>query len=83
MSLDYIPPELVEGNVTIKLDKEKTDKEIDKWKSALIVYVIRATPSYNYMKKYVKKKWKLLRNLKSIITRKATMLLNFPKYRSE
>ncbi|XP_075081949.1 uncharacterized protein LOC142166464 [Nicotiana tabacum] len=57
MSLDYIPPELVEGSIIVKLDKGETEKEIDKWKSALIVYVVGDTPRYNYMSKYVQQNW--------------------------
>lgn len=30
MSLDYIPPELVDGSVIVNLDKGETEKEIDK-----------------------------------------------------
>ncbi|XP_070049826.1 uncharacterized protein [Nicotiana tomentosiformis] len=57
MSIDYIPSELVEGSVIIKLDKGETEKKIDKWKSTLIVYVVGDTPGYNYMSKYVQQNW--------------------------
>ncbi|OIT04202.1 hypothetical protein A4A49_64329 [Nicotiana attenuata] len=30
MSLDYIPPELIDGNLTVKLDKEETNREAGK-----------------------------------------------------
>lgn len=57
MSLDYIPLELVEGTIIVKLHKEEIEKEIDKWKSAYIVFVIGETCGYNYMKKYMNQNW--------------------------
>lgn len=53
----YIPPTIVEGKTVAQLEKEDVDKEIQKWRCALIVYVIGETPSYNYMHKFVKQSW--------------------------
>ncbi|OIT22904.1 hypothetical protein A4A49_56033, partial [Nicotiana attenuata] len=60
MSLDYIPSELVEGSLMVKLDKEETNREADKWTTALVVYVIGETPGYNYMKRYVTQNWNMV-----------------------
>ncbi|XP_070032704.1 uncharacterized protein [Nicotiana tomentosiformis] len=60
MSLDYIPPELIDGSLLVKLDKEETNREADKWKAALVVYVIGETPGYNYMRRYMAQNWNMV-----------------------
>ncbi|XP_075085014.1 uncharacterized protein LOC142168253 [Nicotiana tabacum] len=60
MSLDYIPPELIDGSLLVKLDKEETNREADKWKAALLVYVIGETPGYNYMRRYMAQNWNMV-----------------------
>ncbi|XP_059301875.1 uncharacterized protein LOC132053789 [Lycium ferocissimum] len=39
------------------LEQEEIDREMRKWRSALIVYVIGDTPGYNYMSKFVTQTW--------------------------
>ncbi|KAH0746890.1 hypothetical protein KY285_008547 [Solanum tuberosum] len=41
----------------VKLVKRETEKETNKWKAALIVYVVGDTPGYNYMSKYIAQNW--------------------------
>lgn len=47
--LSYIPPDLVNGTVVVKLEQAEIEKEADRWTSALIIYVVGDTPRYNYM----------------------------------
>ncbi|XP_070057680.1 uncharacterized protein [Nicotiana tomentosiformis] len=60
MPLDYISPELIDGSLLVKLDKKKTNREANKWKDALVVYVIGKTPGYNYMKRYMAQNWNMV-----------------------
>ncbi|XP_070021437.1 uncharacterized protein [Nicotiana sylvestris] len=57
MMLTYMSPDIVNGNVVVKLDKEEVEKETIKWKNALIVYIIGEAPGYNYMKQFVSHTW--------------------------
>lgn len=57
MKLSYIPPEIVEGNVTVKLDKKETERETDKWKNSLVIYILGETPGYNQMQRYIAQNW--------------------------
>ncbi|XP_019237680.1 PREDICTED: uncharacterized protein LOC109217852 [Nicotiana attenuata] len=50
MTLSYIAPQLVNGKVVIQLEKEEVDRETEKWKGALIAYVIGDCPGYNAMR---------------------------------
>ncbi|OIT25390.1 hypothetical protein A4A49_28088 [Nicotiana attenuata] len=45
MTLSYIAPEVVDGQFAVNLDKEEVENETEKWKKALIVYVIGETPA--------------------------------------
>lgn len=49
MPLDYIPPIIRNGETVVQLDKIVMDKETEKWRCALIAYVIGEAPGYNYM----------------------------------
>ncbi|OIT39901.1 hypothetical protein A4A49_59297 [Nicotiana attenuata] len=53
MTLTYITPEIVEGNLVAKLEKSEIEQENLKWKNALIVYVLGEKLGYNSMKRYI------------------------------
>ncbi|OIT33638.1 hypothetical protein A4A49_05838, partial [Nicotiana attenuata] len=56
MALSYIPPEIVDGNIAVKLDKDKIDTQTKKWQCALIIYIIGDTPGYKFMQSLKKGK---------------------------
>lgn len=45
MSLTYIPPVLQDGKIVVQLEDEDIATETEKWKLALIAYVVGNTPS--------------------------------------
>ncbi|XP_060190914.1 uncharacterized protein LOC132620253 [Lycium barbarum] len=57
MTLEYIPPEIINGTVTVQLEKDEYERETKKWSSALIIYVVGETPGYNYMRRFVSQMW--------------------------
>ncbi|XP_009624495.1 uncharacterized protein [Nicotiana tomentosiformis] len=57
MPLTYIPPQIVNGQPLVQLDRDEVEKEIEKWKCALIVYIIGEMPGYNAMKRYIALNW--------------------------
>lgn len=54
---DYIPSIIVNGETVIQLDKDAVEEEKNKWRCALIAYVIGYCPGYNYMKGYISRNW--------------------------
>lgn len=57
MILSYIPPEIVDGNIVVKVDKEEIEEQNKKWECALIIYVIGDMPRYKFMEKYIAQAW--------------------------
>ncbi|XP_060170990.1 uncharacterized protein LOC132601964 [Lycium barbarum] len=57
LPLQYIPPEVIDGQVVVQLEKEKVDRETAKWKCALIVYSIGECPGYNNMCRFIAQSW--------------------------
>lgn len=53
MNLTYIPLEIVYGKIVVQLDKSEVEREAEKWKCALIVFIIGEKPGYNYMRRYI------------------------------
>lgn len=49
MVLSYILPEIVDGNIVVKLNKDEIDSQTKKWQCALIIYVIGNTPGYKFI----------------------------------
>ncbi|KAH0724739.1 hypothetical protein KY284_000604 [Solanum tuberosum] len=58
MNLTYIPPEIVNGKIVVQLDENEVEQEAEKWKCALIVFVIGEKPGFNYMRRYIEHYWK-------------------------
>ncbi|XP_009766307.1 uncharacterized protein [Nicotiana sylvestris] len=57
MILSYIPPEIVDGNIVVKADKEEIEEQNKKWECALIIYVIGDMSRYKFMEKYIAQAW--------------------------
>lgn len=41
----------------VQLEAEEVEPEEEKWKCALIAYVIGETPGYNIMNRYISQNW--------------------------
>ncbi|KAH0781016.1 hypothetical protein KY290_000614 [Solanum tuberosum] len=57
MNLTYFPPQIVDGQTMVQLEEDEVQVEEDKWKCALIAYVIGECPGYNIMHKYITMNW--------------------------
>ena len=57
MQLSYFPPQVVDGQAVVQLEGKEVQQEEQKWKSALIAYVIGEGPGYNTMKRYIMLNW--------------------------
>ncbi|KAH0679268.1 hypothetical protein KY284_020353 [Solanum tuberosum] len=57
LSLDYIPPQMMDGKPVVQLDKDEVNLEIQKWNSALIAYFIGNVPGYNALTRYINQFW--------------------------
>ncbi|XP_019235098.1 PREDICTED: uncharacterized protein LOC109215480 [Nicotiana attenuata] len=53
MDLSYIPPTISEDGVIVELSQEDIDSEVDKWKYAVIMYVIGGTPTIGAMERFI------------------------------
>lgn len=57
MHLTYIAPEIENRQFVVNLDKTEIECETEKWKKALIVYIIGKMCGYNHMSKYISQVW--------------------------
>ena len=57
MQLSYFLPQVVDGQEVVQLEEKEVQEEEQKWKSALIAYVIGDCPSYNTMTRYIMLNW--------------------------
>ncbi|TMW80148.1 hypothetical protein EJD97_023609, partial [Solanum chilense] len=53
MNLTYFPPQIVNGQTMVQLEGKEVQIEEEKWKCALIAYVIGECPGYNIMNRYI------------------------------
>ena len=57
MNLTYIPPQVLNGQTMVQLEEKEVQIEEEKWKCALIAYVIGEFPGYNTMNRYIQMNW--------------------------
>ncbi|XP_070031557.1 uncharacterized protein [Nicotiana tomentosiformis] len=57
MSLSYIPPQIIDGQHMVQLDKSEIEAEENKWRCVLIAYILGDGPRYNAMKRYINLHW--------------------------
>ena len=55
--LTYFPPRVVNGQTMVQLEEKEVQEEEQKWKCALIAYVVGECPGYNTMKRYIMMNW--------------------------
>lgn len=53
MNLTYIPPQIIDGHTIVQLEEEEVKSEEEKWKCALIVYVVGECQGYDTMNRYI------------------------------
>lgn len=54
MSLKYVAPMIKEGEKIVQLRKEDVEKETEKWKTTVILYVVGDTPTIGALKRFIK-----------------------------
>ncbi|XP_060212233.1 uncharacterized protein LOC132639857 [Lycium barbarum] len=57
LTLNYIPPQIIDGKIVVQLEKEEVNRETAKWKCALIIYSLGECPGYNNMCRFVAQTW--------------------------
>lgn len=57
MSLSYIAPMIKEGEKIAQLHQTELDKGTEKWKKAIILYVVGAAPSIGVMERFIGTQW--------------------------
>ncbi|XP_019232866.1 PREDICTED: uncharacterized protein LOC109213514 [Nicotiana attenuata] len=57
MGLTYVPPMIQNGEKIVELQQEEVEKETEKWKMAVIMYVVRDTPSIGAVERFIAFKW--------------------------
>uniref|UniRef100_M1DNN1 Endonuclease/exonuclease/phosphatase n=1 Tax=Solanum tuberosum TaxID=4113 RepID=M1DNN1_SOLTU len=57
MTLNFIAPMLQNGEKVVKLCKEEVELETQKWKHALILYVVGVTPTIASLERYITAQW--------------------------
>ena len=57
MNLTYYPPQIVNGQTMVQLEGSEVQIEEEKWKYALIAYVIGECPGFNTMNRYIMMNW--------------------------
>ncbi|WMV07828.1 hypothetical protein MTR67_001213 [Solanum verrucosum] len=63
MNLTYFPPQIVDGQTMVQLEEDEVQVVEDKWKCALIAYVIGECPGYNTMHRYITMNWAVVTKL--------------------
>ncbi|KAH0653299.1 hypothetical protein KY289_030977 [Solanum tuberosum] len=57
MTVNFIAPMLQNGEKVVKLCKEEVELETQKWKHALILYVVGAAPTIASLERYIAAQW--------------------------
>lgn len=60
IALGYVAPTINKGIPTAKLVASEIDKENEKWKQAVILYVIGETPTIAYLKSFLQKQCEIV-----------------------
>lgn len=60
MALGYVPPVLKQGIPTARLCRSEIEKETEKWKKTIILYVIGDTPTIAYLKIFLLKQCEVM-----------------------
>src|SRR4051812_13975257 len=61
MQIEFVAPQLVNGEVEVAIEEEDILSELRYWESALIMYVIGSDLSMNMVKQYMLKNWNFVK----------------------
>lgn len=57
MALNYVPPQIIDGQTVVQLEVQDVKKEEEKWSATLIAYIVGENPGYNVMRRYIAQHW--------------------------
>ncbi|KAK4727450.1 hypothetical protein R3W88_032367 [Solanum pinnatisectum] len=57
MNLQFIAPVVKGGEKIVELQKEEVDKEILKWVNAIVLYVVRDSPTIGALDRFIANQW--------------------------
>ncbi|XP_075083460.1 uncharacterized protein LOC142167200 [Nicotiana tabacum] len=57
MNLTFIAPQIRNGVKIVQLEKEEVDRETEKWRNAVIMYVIGETPTIGAVERFIASQW--------------------------
>lgn len=57
MNLKYIGPLIEDGENIVQLRKEDVDKDTEKWKTSVILYVVGDSPTIGALERFIKAQW--------------------------
>ncbi|KAK4716230.1 hypothetical protein R3W88_014568 [Solanum pinnatisectum] len=57
MNMNFVPPQFIDGKTVVQLEEENVQSEEEKWRCALIAYVIKKCPGFNTMNRYIIQNW--------------------------
>lgn len=77
MTLGYMAPLLKQGVPTAKLCRSEIEKESEKWKQTIIMYVIGDTPTISYLKFFIQKQCEILGNLEIFYHNEGYFIVRF------
>ncbi|OIT22967.1 hypothetical protein A4A49_55256 [Nicotiana attenuata] len=77
MELKYITPIIVEGELVAQSQQEELDREIGKWKHALIMYVVRNSPTIAAMERFIASNWNYIAKPKVYYHNEGFFLVKF------
>ncbi|KAM7528944.1 hypothetical protein LguiB_032354 [Lonicera macranthoides] len=75
--LQYIEPNTDVGKKVVEIADEEVLDEINKWKKALIVYVLGAKPPFHVMQRNVKRRWNQYGSIKIYLLKTGVFVMEF------
>lgn len=57
MNLSFVAPIIQNGETIVELAKNEVEKETEKWRNALILYVVGNTPMIGALERFVAIQW--------------------------
>ncbi|KAH0642180.1 hypothetical protein KY290_033780 [Solanum tuberosum] len=80
MNLNYIAPTVRNGEKIIELCKEEVEVETQRWKHALILYVVGAEPTIAAIERYIAAQWNYIAKPKVFYHNDGYFLVRFGSF---
>lgn len=67
MGLTYVAPMIQNGEKIVELQQAEVEKETEKWKMAVILYVVRDTLSIGAIERFITSQWNFIAKTGSVL----------------